>query len=392
MGYANIVAQIFFTIIIITALVYTQTVHETTLKQQAELFANQKEQLLNIANSELELVYLTYNTTWQTTKIIFENSGSQSFDTTAINIYLDGIPISRDYIARKGFICVNLDNAFCGELRAGSVPFYSTEEPNIEILYHFNNDSHFGEDPNTAVGFGPNGYDAVINGATLVPGKFDYALSFNGNSNYVQVPDIGGIDFIYTSTFTWFAWVYPTSYATDSTIIAKTSGNTGTGGRGYQLYIDSSGELRFKSRRLNTDFNSGYFIPLNQWSHIAVTYNYGGGTGNIEFYVNGQNVETLPHGAIFRSQTVSGAQIGRNPVTSSDYFTGLIDEVAVYQNIRNAQNISWIYNKGRQFVSENTWDPQERLELSIYEPLGTGDHTVKIITDTGLQKEYTFTV
>ena len=65
-------------------------------------------------------------------------------------------------------------------------------------------------------------------------------------------------------------------------------------------------------------------LPLNTWTHLAVTF----GAGTLRLYVNGVQVGT---------QVVSGSLVtSANPLTIggngvwSEWFAGLIDEVRIY--------------------------------------------------------------
>ena len=67
-------------------------------------------------------------------------------------------------------------------------------------------------------------------------------------------------------------------------------------------------------------------LPLNTWSHLAATYD----GANLRLYVNGTLVATRPTtGAL---AVGSGPlRIGGNSFAADEFFTGLIDEVRVYQ-------------------------------------------------------------
>jgi len=389
MSYANIVAQIFFTVIIITALVYTQFVNESALKQQSELFEEQKQQLLSIASTDLTLVDLYYNITWSATKFVLENTGSQSINTTAMTVYLNGRPINRTYLQQKGFICVNLNNTYCGEIRKGSNPFHTNENLNHRYIYHFNNDSQYGESSSTVADMSTNSNTATVFGATHAQGKFDLAFYYDGD-DYINIPSAGTVTFTNTTSYTYSVWVRPTAYVGDNTILSKNNGNAAAGGQGYQIYIDSQGYLNKRSRFNSNNFNSSYQIPIDVWTHIAIVYLNGGG-GTNAFYVNGDLVANIPHNSLFRTQSNQPANIGRNRITADSFFIGYIDELAVFNVAKNQADVRLLYYKGLQFINSQYWDPQERFELMIYEPLASGTHTVRIVLENGYEKEYSFT-
>ena len=65
-------------------------------------------------------------------------------------------------------------------------------------------------------------------------------------------------------------------------------------------------------------------LPLNTWSHLAVTY----GGGSMRLFVNGAQVATVALTGSIRT-TASPLRIGGNSVWG-EYFAGRIDEVRIY--------------------------------------------------------------
>jgi hypothetical protein len=80
-------------------------------------------------------------------------------------------------------------------------------------------------------------------------------------------------------------------------------------------------------------------LPLNTWTHLAVTY--GGGT--IRFYVNGVQVASraLSGGIAITGQPL---RIGGN-APWGEFFSGLIDEVRVYNRALTAAEIQTDMNQ-----------------------------------------------
>jgi hypothetical protein len=65
-------------------------------------------------------------------------------------------------------------------------------------------------------------------------------------------------------------------------------------------------------------------LPLNTWSHIAVTY----GDGFLRFYVNGTQAGSVAQTGNIQTST-GPLRIGGNSVWS-EWFAGRIDEVRIY--------------------------------------------------------------
>jgi hypothetical protein len=176
-----------------------------------------------------------------------------------------------------------------------------------------------------------NGNTGTISNATrTTSGKFGGALSFNGTNAWVTVPDAASLDF--TSGMTLEAWVDPTAVGTAwRCVVLKEQPAELI----YALYAGNSKGKAATDVFTNADIGlSGTTnTPLNTWTHLAATYD--GAT--LRLYVNGaQAASKALTGAI---KTSTGAlRIGGNSVWG-EYFSGLIDEVRVYNKALTAAQI-----------------------------------------------------
>jgi hypothetical protein len=176
-----------------------------------------------------------------------------------------------------------------------------------------------------------NGNTGAINGATWIStGKFGNALSFNGTSNYVTVPDSSSLHL--TTGKTLEAWVYPTSSNGKQDIIIKQGTNIDV----YNLYSRSSSAGVPEANVLVGGSNKtalGSALPVNTWTYLAGTYD---GT-ILRLYINGTQVSNLPiSGSIVVSSGV--LRIGGNSIWG-EYFAGRIDEVRIYNRAISAAEI-----------------------------------------------------
>jgi hypothetical protein len=167
-----------------------------------------------------------------------------------------------------------------------------------------------------------NGLDGTVSNAAWVAGHSGGALSFNGSSSWVTVADHNLLDL--TNGLTLEAWVKPASLTGWTTVLMKER----TGGLAYALY-GSANTNRPPTGYVNiggADRNAtgGAAIPLNAWSHLTTTYD----GASLKLYVNGVlAVTTAVTGSVAASTAV--LRIGGNSVWG-EYFSGLIDEVRVY--------------------------------------------------------------
>jgi len=166
-------------------------------------------------------------------------------------------------------------------------------------------------------------------------GWFGNALDFDGGGDYVNVSDDSSLDI--NDTFTITAWIKPNSYGPNGggRIVNKYNSSSGFG---YMFYVYNSSanerELHFYGR--GGTFNVGStdgIIKMNEWQHVAVTYN----TTRIVFYWNG-----TPQGGTGITNYTGTNDVGLfigNSSYSSREFDGIIDEVRIWNRSLNQTEI-----------------------------------------------------
>ena len=205
---------------------------------------------------------------------------------------------------------------------------YKTEPapPGLVLGYGFEETSG-----NTANDLSPFKNNGTINGATgNASGKFGRALSFDGTNDRVDVPDAASLDL--TTGMTLEAWVKPTSNTGWRTAILKERGSDLL----YALYASNGSKPRIETFTTVENTAAGTSaLPLGAWSHLAATYD----GANLRFYVNGVLVTTKATSGSMPN-TANPLQIGGNAVWG-EYFSGLIDEVRVYNRALSASEIDF---------------------------------------------------
>lgn len=162
------------------------------------------------------------------------------------------------------------------------------------------------------------------------------ALNFNQvNSNYVSVPDNdNSLDL--TSEFSIEAWINP-SDGSNNTIVDK--GN-------YQYLFQHNPGINGLGIYRNGSWVFGYMnIPLNAWSHVAVTYSASGNA--VKFYLNGVQVGGTYSGAVNTAPDNGDLNIGRQQPSDCrcNYFNGSMDELRLWNHALSATEIKNNYNK-----------------------------------------------
>ena len=172
--------------------------------------------------------------------------------------------------------------------------------------------------------------NGTINGPTgTASGKYGRALSFDGTNDRVDVPDANSLDL--TTGMTLEAWVKPTTNVGWRTAILKERGADLL----YALYSSNGAKPRTENFNGAENTAAGTTaLPLNAWSHIASTYD----GANLRFYLNGTLAATkATTGAM--PNTANPLHIGGNTVWG-EYFSGLIDEVRIYNRALTAAELT----------------------------------------------------
>ena len=164
------------------------------------------------------------------------------------------------------------DNTGPSNLATVTVTVTAGPDPGSGLVAAYNFDEAAGDALDSATGDGAN--NGTLNaGVTRVPGHTGNALSFNGTSGMVTVPDAAALDI---ARMTISAWVYPTTPVGESTwrnVILKER----PGGLVYGLYSNSAtdgGPGAYIRRTGGPDehVNRPARLPANEWVHLAASY------------------------------------------------------------------------------------------------------------------------
>ena len=247
-------------------------------------------------------------------------SGTVSTSNAAISgaTVTDGIRSAMTYIneiysvTASGYQSSSLSGVTDGQT-------FTTSTPASGLIAFWKFDENTGT---TAVDSSGNGNNGTISGATWVTGKVGNALSYDGVNDYVNGGNINIINAI-----TIEAWVNPKVIKGKNRIIARKSSV-------YYFQINSNGRLEIY---LYGTTNPGYHrmtsaIPLNTWTHVAVTYD----GSKVLLYQNGTSQSFNDAGSLVSNS--NPVRIGRDTGTSRQ-FNGLIDEVRIYNRSLSASEI-----------------------------------------------------
>lgn len=172
------------------------------------------------------------------------------------------------------------------------------------------------------------------------------AIRFDGTDDYVDCGNRSTLRF--QSNFTVEAWINPTE-ASGFPISFMNLTTDYKNGYGFGFV---NGKLRFLVHPLSmavADWENlpGVDIPLNQWSHVAGTYD-----GKVvKIYLNGvladSKTTSTTSQSVLWNTLPTGLYIGRYMATTpseASYFKGMVDDVRLWRTARSASEIATLFN------------------------------------------------
>jgi LruC domain-containing protein len=175
--------------------------------------------------------------------------------------------------------------------------------------------------------------NGTLSGATWTTGVIDNCLSFNGESDNVNIPNNPSL--VFTNTLTIMAWAKTRDYK-EAKIAQK--GDWDGHGIGGTKWTGWKGHIRLASGTSESIESTDGRPLLNEWYHIAVTYD----GAVLKLYVNGQ---------LNNSRNVSGSlNLNSRPASigsdngAQKFFNGLIDEVKFFNTALTQTEIQAAYN------------------------------------------------
>jgi len=211
--------------------------------------------------------------------------------------------------------------------------------PVISVLPNSINETLLpGQTSNTIMTIANSGYNDLSFDISKDPASGYYALEFFEEYDFVEVPNDSSFDI--TDEFTIEVWIYPKSYSHWGRIAGKYYGRSWA----LKWFEDThylTWEGNFEGYSFSQDYHFSSELNLNQWYHIAVTFNSSLPSNQIVEYING---------TVDAQHTQSGQldtddyplRIGRaGPISSEDpaNFIGIIEEVRIWNIARTQSEI-----------------------------------------------------
>lgn len=203
-----------------------------------------------------------------------------------------------------------------------------------------------------------------------------YGVKGSGNSaRYLHCGDFAAGNYIRTDSmytvgwtdFTMSAWVNPTTYAASG---GSTDRQTIIIG-GMYLTLESGVVSTYCYGKTTKYYSGKTKVPLNEWSHIAVTYDT---AGNLKIYLNGAVDATYTGltGACENQQFHKQKEIGAETNGSSRRYAGKIADVRIYAtalseaDIKELYSIATTYTEGGSLLTYEIDDSSSANNIKYY--------------------------
>ncbi|MHC4571049.1 MAG: LamG-like jellyroll fold domain-containing protein, partial [Planctomycetota bacterium] len=209
--------------------------------------------------------------------------------------------------------------------------------PQEDLVAHWKFDEGTGITANDSAG---NNHGTIYN-ANWTTGQIGGALSFDGNGDYVSIPDDDSLDI--TNNLTISAWVKRTGAGSSNEIIlSKYDG----GQYSYRLFFRNTNVVRWWLSQNGTAGNRAFVdstvtISDTNWHSIAATFK----NGTLQIYIDGVDSTGSTDGSISSIKaTDQPLFIGQE--NSGGYFGGSIDDVRIYNRVLSEDEIEALANGG----------------------------------------------
>jgi len=185
-----------------------------------------------------------------------------------------------------------------------------------------------------------NNNGTLVGNATYGQGRAGQGFLFDGQGSYLSVGASDSLRF--TNQLSISTWIFPTGpgqHPQYGGIIVNKEGE-------YELARFADGTIGWAFANQGpiwTWLSSGAFAPLNQWTHVVLTFN----NGLASAFLNGQFVQSNSGNPLIGDiyPSLNEFRIG-NRLEGGQGFAGVIDEVAVFSRALTTHDVAAIYAAG----------------------------------------------
>ncbi len=175
-------------------------------------------------------------------------------------------------------------------------------------------------------------------------GRFNKAVKFDGSTGYIEDNSVPPL--VAGQAFTISLWVQPENFTNPAQYIA--SFNTSTGGNRLLIGISTSKRFHVHTSMgapitapIFNDFNGG-------WYHLVLTYS----ADDVEFFVDGISAGTHTlTSPLSATNLFSFGQEWDGGLTASNFYSGRLDEAALWDRVLTNDEIIQLYRRGANSVN-----------------------------------------
>lgn len=210
-----------------------------------------------------------------------------------------------------------------------------------------------------------------------VAGQVGNALDFDGNDYITAGGAATNVDDVFNGGGTIAYWIYPTSWGIFGRVLDKSDSGVYPPNSGWHSHGTNNRTIfthAFSTSHGQWEVTDG-LVPLNQWTHIAVSYDNSSTSNDPAFYVNGElasfSETSTPSGSAV-SDASEPVTIGARQGGAGNFFTGRVDDVRIYNRSLTAAQVSGIYG---QFNLVSHWKMDETSGSTIVDSEGANNGT-----------------
>lgn len=171
-----------------------------------------------------------------------------------------------------------------------------------------------------------------------------YSTDFDGINDYTTGGDVHKYDS--SDQFTITGWFNPQNVSAQRALFAKATNDANV--YGYILYHNASGNLLLQMRApvgLRSFTFASQLVP-DTWQFVALTYAGANNINGARAYYNGVVDALTPSSGPITNSWLSGQDFTLGSRNSTFVYSGLIDEVVVWDQALTADEVLEMYNDG----------------------------------------------
>ena len=232
----------------------------------------------------------------------------------------------------------------------------------------------------------PNGNNGTAEGSeTYVSSRpgMNMALQFNGATDAVDDGNDASVDIVGDVTIS--AWIKLAASATDRKIAGNQSGN---GGYKMTIYTDDTLELEVRdssgANALSRNISGGTALSPGVWYYVTGVCS--STDGYLRTYVDGKLDKEMAM-SITLAATGTNLILGREPYDSTNYFSGTMDDVRIYNYALTPGQILTVGGLGSLYMPVTSPSNVSDLEAVNQKKVNFKDYSV-LLDSWGATEEW----